>query len=218
MLMKKTNRVLSFLENKPNLTNRNLKRAHKTLFILIDFFNKEKIDYHLEGGTLLGIVRDKQLLAWDYDIDLSIMEKDAQKFANKSHKLWLKGYRIRKKTMHMDIGPLKSGQYRIFKVKKIFPSLMKEFFSFTYKHMIVADIFVKANDEKHTYWQAMRKILRVDKKYYSSYETVEYYGRELMIPYDYKGYVTKKYGDWSVPVKEWSCSTDEKTIIDEAYK
>jgi len=139
------------------------------------------------------------------------------KFDQKSYKLWFKGYRIRKKTMHKDIGPLKNGQYRIFKTKKMLPTLMKMVFSFTHKYMIVADVFVKASDENHTYWQAMEKILRTDNRYYSSYELIEYNGRQLRVPCDYKNYLSEKYGDWSVPKKDWVCAKDEKTIISNAY-
>jgi len=59
MHMKKVNGEYCLSDNMPNLTKRNLKRANKTLFILIDFFEREGIEYFLEGGTLLGIVRDK---------------------------------------------------------------------------------------------------------------------------------------------------------------
>lgn len=64
----------------------------------------------------------------------------------------------------------------------------------------------------------MEKVMRVDCKYYSSYETVEYMGRKLKVPFDHKAYLTEKYGDWSTPIKNWSCGTDEKTIIEDAYK
>ena len=201
----------------PKLTDKNLIRARKVMFDVIDFFEEEKIEYYLEGGTLLGIVRDGDLLPWDHDIDLSISLKDAERFAANKSKIAKKGYRITERKMHKDIGGLKKNQYRIFKVKKFWPSILKVIFPIFKKYMVVADIFVKADDDKYTYWQAMEKILRVDKVYYSSFESIEYLGRKLRIPYKYKDYLTEKYGNWSVPVKDWVCANDEKTIVDQAY-
>lgn len=47
------------------LTEKNLKRARKLLFEVVELLEKHNIDYHLEGGPLLGVVRDKDLLPWD---------------------------------------------------------------------------------------------------------------------------------------------------------
>jgi lipopolysaccharide cholinephosphotransferase len=202
----------------PILTDKNLIRARKVLFDVVDFFESEGIDYWLEGGTLLGIVRDHDLLPWDHDIDLSIPAKDAEKFAQNIKKLNRKGYRVTQRRMHKDIGAFKDGEHRIFKVKRFIPSILKIIFSVAHKHMVVADIFVKASDDQYTYWQAMEKIMRVDKKYYSSFETVEYLGRNLRVPSEHRAYLTEKYGDWSTPIKNWSCGADEKTVIGDAYK
>jgi lipopolysaccharide cholinephosphotransferase len=83
--------------------------------------------------------------------------------------------------------------------------------------MIVADIFVKFDDNNYTYWQAMEKIMRVNKIFYSSFETVEYKGRSFKVPFKYKEYLTEKYGDWSTPIEKWSCGEDENTVICDAY-
>ena len=203
--------------NHPQLTDKNLIRARKVMFDVINFLENENIGYYLEGGTLLGIVRDGDLLPWDHDIDLSISVTDAEKFAKNKKKLFRKGYRVTQRKVHKDIGGFKDGQYRIFKVKRFLPSILKGVFPVFHKFMIVADIFVKADDDKYSYWQAMEKIMRVDKKYYSSFETVEYMGKALRVPLNYKDYLTEKYGDWSTPIKDWSCGNDEKTVIGDAY-
>lgn len=200
----------------PSLTDKNLIRARKVLFDVVDFLESERIDYWLEGGTLLGIVRDHDLLPWDHDIDLSIPAKDAEKFAKNIRKIKMKGYRVTRKKMKKNIGAFNAGQYRVFKVKSFIPSILKFFFSIAHKHMVVADIFIKACDDKYAYWQAMEKIMRVDKKYYSSFETVEYLGRQLRVPSEHKAYLTEKYGDWSTPIKEWNCGADEKTVVMDA--
>jgi phosphorylcholine metabolism protein LicD len=81
------------------------------------------------------------------------------------------------------------------------------------EQLVVLDIFVKTQDDAFTYWQASGKVMRVENKYYQSFESVPYQQRALRAPNHYKDYLTQKYGDWSVPVKEWDCSENELTIV-----
>jgi phosphorylcholine metabolism protein LicD len=196
-----------------SLTKKNLLKARKILFDVVRFLDDEQIAYHLEGGTLLGLVRDKELLPWDHDIDLSISVNNAEMFAKKKWKLYLNGYRISERRVKKDIGALKKGQHRIFKVKKIWPAIFRSVLPMVRRHYIVADIFVKSSDDKFTYWQAMDKVMKVDRRYYSDHETIVYQGVKLKVPFDYKGYLADKFGDWRTPVKIWSCGKDEKTIV-----
>jgi lipopolysaccharide cholinephosphotransferase len=55
--------------------------------------------------------------------------------------------------------------------------------------------------------------MRVDKKFYNTYDTIDFEGYTYKIPSHYKEYLTLKYGDWSIPVKEWNCGIDERTIV-----
>lgn len=81
------------------------------------------------------------------------------------------------------------------------------------RQFVVMDIFVKTKDEAFTYWQAKDKVMRVDKKYYHSLETISYLGNILKISNQYEDYLTGKYGDWSISIKEGNCSIDERTAI-----
>ncbi len=65
---------------KPELSKKNYQRAVDLLFYTVDFMDRHNIVYHLEGGTLLGIVRDNALLKWDYDVDVSICEESVEVF------------------------------------------------------------------------------------------------------------------------------------------
>lgn len=195
------------------LNFKNIRKARKMLFCSTDFLNKYDIPYFLEGGTLLGIVRDGDLLPWDHDVDISIRYQDAEKFDRHRWKFYLKGYRVTCRRGIQSYGPIKPNDYRIFKMKPLGFAFLKMFIPSLAEKMVVLDIFVKTDDETHTYWQSMGKILRVDKSHYEKSEPVYLKGKVLNAPNNYKGYLTAKYGDWSIPVKEWLCKEDEKAIV-----
>lgn len=199
-------------EQTPNLSAKNLLRARKMLFDVIEILDKNNIIYHLEGGTLLGLVRDKELLPWDHDVDISIPYHEVEKFNEVLTRLYKKGYKVSKRKSFCNTGPFLKGQQTLFKVKKFIPSIIKFVFPWYKKQYIVLDIFVKAQDIDFTYWQAQGKLMRVDNKHYESYETISYRSTILKVPNAYKEYLTKKYGDWTIPIKEWECGKDEKTI------
>lgn len=46
---------------------------------IVNIFNKNKINYWLCHGTLLGIIRDQKLIDWDHDIDLALWENDTNR-------------------------------------------------------------------------------------------------------------------------------------------
>lgn len=156
----------------PELNNKNLDRARRMLFDTIDYLDKQKIVYHLEGGTLLGIVRDGELLPWDHDVDISILADDVERFMSNLGYFYKKGYKISFRKSSNSIGPFVSGQLSLFKIKRFLPSLIKFFYPWYSEFYIVLDVFVKSKDENYTYWQAQGKLLRVENKYYESFETI----------------------------------------------
>ena len=53
---------------------------------------------------------------------------------------------------------------------------------------------------------------KVPRKYYDTYETVDYMGREYPIPSDVENYLECRYGNWRVTQKEWDFKKDDKAI------
>ena len=47
-----------------------------TFKLVKDYFDKIKIDFWIEAGTALGIYRDGQILPWDHDIDIGVIESN----------------------------------------------------------------------------------------------------------------------------------------------
>ena len=193
-------------------SKKNLNRARKLLLITADVLDANNIVYHLEGGTLLGIVRDGDLLPWDYDVDISIPSPEQDKFLAIAGTFRRYGYKVKKHRHSKNFGPLKAGTYRIFKLKSIVFSVLKEILPFFRKWYLNLDVFIKYSDATHTYWQAKEMIMKVPRSHYEGYEEIDFQGRKLKVPCDYKEYLTAKYGDWSVPVKQWDCGTDELSI------
>jgi phosphorylcholine metabolism protein LicD len=191
----------------------NLKKARKLLKDIVCFLEKNNIDYHLEGGTLLGFFRDGEFLEWDHDIDLSIPSSYAKRFYSGRRNLLLKGYRITNRRSITDYGPIKKDGYRIFKVKRIFGSFLSMFSGKIRDNQLVADIFIKYDNGQDTYWIASKKVMKVPSLHYKDYDEVGYMGKSYRIPVKCSEYLTHKFGDWSVPVKDWDCSIDEKSVV-----
>lgn len=196
------------------IKGRVLKRARRLLELLVNYLESEGIDYHLEGGTLLGLVRENEFLEWDFDLDISIPSGQAEKLLRSRYKLWKSGYRVSRRKSILDYGPIKRGDIRILKVKHILSSWFGIISPWMKRNLLVADIFVKFDDGKDVFWIAKKRVMKVPAVHYSGYELIGYNGNKYRVPVDYRGYLTAKYGDWSVPVKEWNCARQEQTVID----
>ena len=46
---------------------------------VINLFNSNNIPYWICHGTLLGVIRDNQLIEWDHDIDIAVWSRDVNK-------------------------------------------------------------------------------------------------------------------------------------------
>ena len=76
------------------LTGRNYTIAKTLLLDVIDACNDAGVDYALEGGTLLGIVRDGDLIPWDKDVDLTMDSASVAQFKTQYPRLRARGWRI----------------------------------------------------------------------------------------------------------------------------
>ena len=67
--------------------NNSKEKVDKNFALAVNILNKNKIKYWICHGTLLGIIRDNQLIPWDHDIDIAVWNSDNLK--NKIKKIML---------------------------------------------------------------------------------------------------------------------------------
>ncbi len=174
------------------------------LLEIIDLLDIKKIDYYLEGGTLLGCVREGRLLPWDHDTDISIMSENIKSFEEIISIIpsrWKVSFRYFEKNYSF----AKKGELRLIKIKDRYLHFMSG--------ANTLDVFIKFKHDDKVYWEAAGNIMAVDYKYYSGVEHICCFDKNLSIPKDYEKYLTEKYGDWSKPVKQWHCSQEQTIVI-----
>ena len=57
-------------------SDKELNDRKKGFIEVTDFFDELKINYFLQGGVLLGAVRNLNFIKWDWDVEISLFEKD----------------------------------------------------------------------------------------------------------------------------------------------
>jgi lipopolysaccharide cholinephosphotransferase len=66
----------------------------KTMKTLKEIFDRHKIETWLDAGTLLGAVREKKFISWDYDVDLGAWHKDTKRILDISDDICKLGFEI----------------------------------------------------------------------------------------------------------------------------
>lgn len=176
----------------------------KQLLDAIDALDKRGVVYHLEGGTLLGIVRDGQLLPWDHDTDISIMHDSIADVKAVCQDLQKLGWRLTLRSVNRQEPFAKPDETRLLKIK--------DRFLYFLAGNNTLDIFVKFPFEGNAYWIAAGNVMAVPMHHYEGYKELDWEGRKVKVPVDYEGYLEAKYGDWRTPIKDWHCDS-ESTIV-----
>lgn len=187
------------------LEGNNLLEAERLLKDIIKIVENQKIQYWLEGGTLLGIRRENRLLPWDNDLDISVHATQINKLVSLIENLKNEGFRVRTRHFSKTSNEFKKDDLRMIKIRN------KYFFGLL-KGKVCLDVFIKYSIGDNTFWEIDNKTKCVPKRFYQRFKTISFQNKEYTIPEETDGYLSYRYGAWEIPVKDWNTSTDDKAL------
>ncbi len=177
------------------LTGRNYRTARRMLIDTADILNAGKINYFLDAGGLLGLIRDGDLIPWDDDLDLSIPVTELPRLRKLYGRFRKRGWRIKEDSFMPADGPCwHKGDSRSVKVRN-------SYFLCFGRGRIVMDVTLTYRHDGYFWRGAMGKIWRIPAVYFDRHDTIEYAGRQIRIPDQVESYLTFLYGNWRVPDK-----------------
>lgn len=189
------------------LTGRNYAIARRLLLDVVDACNSADVDYALEGGTLLGIVRDGDLIPWDKDVDLTLDSGSVERFKTQYPALRARGWRIADHyLMPSDTEAWRRGALRSIKIRN------QKFGRFG-RGRIVLDIFIRYRHADHHWWAHRGNVNRVAAEYFDQCGYLEFAGRTLRVPDAHERYLELMFGDWRTPDPQFNGSRFDGTIV-----
>jgi lipopolysaccharide cholinephosphotransferase len=180
--------------------------ALKMLIKITDLLDDLQIDYILEGGTLLGIVREQRLLPWDNDMDLTITENKVQRLPQLVSGLKKLGYIVRTKHFEKNSDPFVKGAPRIIKART------RKFYFI--KGPVKLEIFIKYKKDDQYYWQVGPRKKSAHTSFYENLTTYDFAGKAFKVPAECIRYLETRFGEgWKTPVKVWNTFKQDGSIV-----
>lgn len=193
---------------------------------IVTFLRRHGVTFWLDQGTLLGVIRDGELLPWDKDIDISVWTEGFDKVLELSEELRRRGYYIE---VHEDRDT-------------IFLSKRKGYFIEICRHHIEGDRIVRrgAAPRATTSERALKRWLQriphplfvrirhFARKYMgkpplwfhtparllSEFTTVRFLGQDAPVPAETEAYLAFKYGDdWRTPRRDWDVAAEDGAVV-----
>jgi hypothetical protein len=186
-------------------------KAMQALLTLCAILNKTDIRYYIDAGTLLGIVRDGDLIPWDDDLDIALHADDLGEFTVQiPHILEAMNealdvqYSVNTYTSNSSFGAVVKGAVRALKMIPSDPL----------SGMPMIDIFVKYIDGDSMDYCLASRAIRMPSIHFESHDELIFRDQMLKLPNQHKAYLKKHYGDWQTPKPDWSLSElDNSTLF-----
>ncbi|MDP8200893.1 MAG: LicD family protein [Candidatus Tenebribacter burtonii] len=199
-------RIRKYTKKSIKLEGKYYDRMKRLILFAIKILEKNNIPYWLDEGTLLGIVRDGDLLPWDHDADMSVPGEYAEKLWKIRYQFFPVFFVVRKMTSSSWV----PGKFRNVKLK---PPLER----ITGINLHV-DLFFKYKVGDRQHWIIMNALKHSESKFFDKLDTITWEGKKVKIPSNAKEYLRLNYGKWEVPDPDFDPSIDNGTIAEKGFK
>ena len=176
-------------------------RANEKIAEYCKYFEDNSVNYVVSWGTALGLYRDGCIIPHDTDIDVDILDysnpsKIIHDFKGKG---WILGRYVSHKNQY--VARKKVQQLTFYDSDNIIYDML---------------LWYDTGCDIITNYSESKSKLRLQKKYYSSYEYRHISGFRFRFPKTTENYLVELYGiDWKIPKSEKGDWTDDCNIIDD---
>lgn len=206
--------------------------------MICNLLSELKIEYCIDSGTLLGLVREGKLLAHDLDIDISVREDQLNRLKKLKEILKGKGYKCRvlnffgkkykfkfwrtgeKRVIDINIFR-ETPDNKFFICPQPFPIEKEENFLFrNFRKGVRVCFGLMKNigsefDLNNFPWSmgTYHRTWAIPKEYFDSFEHLE---NSIYMPNKSTEYLEFRYGNWRVPNSNWNFRTDDKGLSEKS--
>lgn len=202
----KKDRIRKHTKKPIKLEGKYYNRMKRLILFAIKILEKNNIPYWLDEGTLLGIIRDGDLLPWDHDADMGIPGEYAEKLWKIRYQFFPVFFVVRK----MASSTWVPGRLRNVKLKPPFERIAGI--------NLHIDLFFKYKVGDRQHWIIMNALKHSESKFFDKLETTMWEGKEVSIPSNAKEYLRMNYGKWEVPDPNFDASIDNGTIAEKGFR
>jgi len=158
-----------------------LQAIRETARHVFHVLSKAKVRYWLEGGSLLGAVRHKDIIPWDYDVDIGIYQHDISKcehlakLSQKDNFVDGEGFQWEKAT-----------EGKFFRV---------HYSDINRNHVDIFPFYSKSGTmTKDTWFKTHRQDTEFPEHYLNPLTEIEFIGMNVSVPNNYRNFLEFKFG------------------------
>ena len=148
---------------------------------ICDVLDKHKVNYFLIGGILLGAIRDKDFVKWDWGIDIGVFSED---FLD---------------SIELVANSLKEREFEIIRINKNQKDLKIYFKGKQPEAVTGYGILGWEYDKKKSVYS--RTQYSIPSKFLTNFSKLVFFGREFQCPNNPEEYLSYAYGNWKVPLR-----------------
>ncbi len=176
------NKIYKSIDHKVRIRSHNELEVRKYEFLEIcEILNKLGVKYFLLGGILLGAIRNKNFIPWDWDVEICV---NSNEIISKFEDL---------------LSAISNSKFKIIKYNKKISNFKLDLEGKlpvdTTKYTIMG---WNHNKEKKIFW---RNTLKIPDHFIINMKKIELFDKSHFAPYPPNDYLTHQYGDWKEPIQ-----------------